>query len=147
MDDHFECDSCGEIIDSYPCLHCGWIEEGGIADHPIVFGITGEELDCLEKYGLNPDIALFVNKIRSRPLSSALKAERERVLDDLFPPNSEINSNGDLNGGWEIDPKALFRLKKEIQLNPQFTEEPEAEVIEVIVLAIKAALRTQQEQP
>ena len=78
-------------------------------------------------------------------IQSLRQQERERVLDELFPPNTKINTNGDLVGGWELDPKPLFELKKRIRSNPQYKEEPEAEVIEVVVLAVKEYLRKQGE--
>jgi len=64
-----------------------------------------------------------------------------QVLDELFPPNTVINSNGDLKGGWELDPKALHALEKQMQSDPRCTEEPVAKVIEAVVLAIKDAAR------
>jgi len=67
---------------------------------------------------------------------------REDMLDEMFPRNTKINSNGDLEGGWELDPKALFKLQKEIETNPQYEEEPIAEQIEVVVLAIMKSLRS-----
>jgi hypothetical protein len=50
----------------------------------------------------------------------------------MFPANAIVNSNGDLKDGWELDPKPLFKLKKKMQSDPKYTEEPEAEVIEAI---------------
>lgn len=73
-------------------------------------------------------------------------AIRKEALDRLFPENTNINSNGDLDGGWELDPKPIFALKKKIESNPQYEEEPEAEVIEVVIRAIKAELRREGAQ-
>ena len=70
-----------------------------------------------------------------------LKEHDSKILDTLFPPNTKLHANGDLHGGWELDPKPLFKLKKAIEANLQYTEEPEAEVIEVVVLAIKRLLK------
>jgi hypothetical protein len=72
---------------------------------------------------------------------AAADAARKSALDEMFPRNTVVSSNGDLKDGWELNPKALFKLKKEIESNPQFTEEPEAEVIETVVLAIMQSLR------
>jgi hypothetical protein len=65
----------------------------------------------------------------------------------MFPRNIKINSNGDLYGGWELEPEALFKLQREIEKNPQFEEEPNAEQIEVVVLAIMKSLRTKEHAP
>jgi len=69
------------------------------------------------------------------------QAEPNKVLDELYPPNTHIEKNGDLYGGWEIDPKSLIRLKRYIQSNPQYEEEPDMEVIEVVIRAIKHELK------
>lgn len=74
-------------------------------------------------------------------LELARQLERERVLDELYPPNTQITKNGDLYGGWEIDPKSLIRLKRYIKSNPQYEEEPDMEVIEVVIRAIKHELK------
>lgn len=66
---------------------------------------------------------------------------RKAALDQLFPRNGKINTNGDLEGDWKLDPQSLFKLENEIRSNPQFTEEPDAEVIETVILAVMNSLR------
>jgi hypothetical protein len=68
------------------------------------------------------------------------------TLDKEFPENTIVNANGDLKDGWELDPKPLFKLKKKMQSDPRYIEEPEAEVIEAVILAIKESLRAAGEQ-
>ena len=75
------------------------------------------------------------------PLPHSNATGRDKVLDELYPPNTRIEKNGDLYDGWEIDPKSLIRLKKYIQSNPQYEEEPDMEVIEVVIRAIKHELK------
>jgi hypothetical protein len=69
------------------------------------------------------------------------KNEQGKMLDELYPPNTRIEKNGDLYGGWEIEPKSLKRLKDYIDSNPQCEEEPDMEVIEVVIRAIKHELK------
>ena len=57
-------------------------------------------------------IAWF-KRIESRPATGAALAE----LDRMFPENTKINSNGDLNGGWELDPKSIAKLVKQIEIS------------------------------
>jgi hypothetical protein len=77
---------------------------------------------------------------------SDFQSEREKVLDELYPPNTHVEKNGDLYGGWEIEPKSLIRLKRYIQSNPQYEEEPDMEVIEVVIRAIKHELKYGKEE-
>jgi hypothetical protein len=77
---------------------------------------------------------------RSRPAPDALDE-----LERMFPNNNCINFNGDLKGGWCLNPKPLFALKRAIQDDPRYLEEPEAEVIEVVIMELKNQLRRARE--
>ena len=68
-------------------------------------------------------------------------SDRDKVLDELYPPNTRVEKNGDLYKGWEIDPKSLIRLERYIRSNPQYEEEPGMEAIEVVIRAIKHELK------
>jgi hypothetical protein len=89
--------------------------------------------------------AMRSENIKDHDAAIAAQA-RADVLEEMFPPNTKINSNGDLDGGWELDPAPLFNLQRAIEKNPQFTEEPCAEVIETVILAIKQSLRQPKEE-
>jgi len=71
-----------------------------------------------------------------------LKSDEFRiaVLDVLYPPNTKINSDGYLDGGWEIDPKALKRISTTISKTPSFGIDVELEEIETVILAVRAEM-------
>ena len=107
----------------------------------------GRNIDIFE--GRNHIAITFTEKDAKRIIaalrrSSDFQNEREKVLVELekmYPENTWITQEGDLVGGWELNPKHLRRLKTLIEKTPSYECEPDLEEIEIVILAIKQELR------
>jgi hypothetical protein len=123
----------------YPCDNC---KHDG-QDCPIPETLYSGAIDHLNSFRQIIAITGCKHLLTENPHAPTIQETANALveLDIMFPVNTKFYANGDLHGGWELNPDPLFKLKKAIEANPQFTEEPEAEVIEVVILAIKNALR------
>lgn len=149
-----------EKLDNKPCNGCGAMTEHGCpemkdcleyhnwnnginakSDRDIIVALfhrIGEQLELKEEWAKLPNAERsamagdFYNIIKMHTSAE--------VLDVLYPPNTKINSDGYLDGGWEIDPKALKRISTTISKTPSFGIDVELEEIETVILAVRAEM-------